>query len=282
MTNFDTIYQNLIRNIMENGIEELNERTGKKIKILPGAQFQIDIEKDGFPILTLRKNPFKSAIAEMIWFISGNKDTTFLRKFTKMWDAFLEEDGTLAAAYGERWRHFFGRDQLYQLIEHLKQEPHSRQGVVITWDPADDGLYGDGLKATYKKNAPCPFAFTVNIIGDRLHLHNIVRSNDMILGCPFDTFGFSLLLCILAQKLGVRPGIYTHSISNAHIYDNHYAGAMELISRSNDHANITMQLPDNAYERAEKLDESLVSEILDPIMAQYNPLPQIEGLTIAL
>ncbi len=277
MTKFDEIYKNILKNIMENGIEELNVRTGKKTKALPGVQFQIDIERDGFPILTLRKNPFKSAISEMVWFISGEKDTTFLRKFTKMWDAFMEEDGTLTTAYGYRWRHAFGRDQLGELVKLLEEDPSSRHGVVVTWDPREDG-YG-GIP---KKNVPCPYTFTVNIIGGRLHLHNIIRSNDMILGTPFDTFGFSLLLCILAQKLNVRPGIYTHSISNAHIYDNHYDGANEIISRTNDHPNIHITLPENTYNRAMKLDEDLIKEILEPIQEKYNPMPAIEGLTITL
>lgn len=277
MTKFDEIYKSLLKEVMENGFEELNVRTGKKTKALPGLTFQIDIERDGFPILTLRKNPFKSAIAEMVWFISGEEDTTFLRKFTKMWDAFMEEDGTLTTAYGYRWRHAFGRDQLGELIKLLQEDSSSRHGVVITWDPREDGHGG-----IPKKNVPCPYTFTVNIIGGRLHLHNIIRSNDMILGTPFDTFGFSLLLCILAQKLGVRPGIYTHSISNAHIYDNHYNGANEIIGRVNDHSNINITLPENTYDRAMKLDENIISEILGPIQEKYNPMPAIEGLTIAL
>jgi thymidylate synthase len=280
MTTFDAIYKNLIKKIMEEGIEELNERTGHKIKILPGLTFQIDIEKDGFPVLTLRKNPIKSPIAEQVWFITGDKDTEFLRKYTKMWDEFIEEDGTITSAYGYRWRHHFGRDQLDQLVKHLTEEPHSRQGVVVTWDPSDDGLYGKGLKATYKKNVPCPFAFTVNIIGGRLHFHNIIRSNDMILGCPFDTFGFSLLMCTLAQKLNVRPGIYTHTISNAHIYDNHYTGALELIKRENNHPNIFPKLPEDIYNRAEEKDETLVDEIYQSFKPFFNPGEPIEGLDI--
>jgi len=280
MTTFDTIYQNLIKKIIAEGIEELNERTGHKIKILPGLTFQIDIEKDGFPVLTLRKNPIKSPIAEQVWFLTGEKNTEFLRKYTKMWDEFLEKDGTISSAYGYRWRHHFGRDQLDQLVKHLQEEPHSRQGVVITWDPFDDGLYGKGLKATYKKNAPCPFAFTVNIIGGRLHLHNIVRSNDMMLGCPFDTFGFALLQCTLAQKLNVKPGIYTHSISNAHIYDIHYSGAEELINRKNDHPNIFPVLPSNIYDRAKKKDETLVDEIYQSFAPFFKPGEPIIGLDI--
>lgn len=277
MTTFDTIYQNIIKKIMTEGIEDLNVRTGHKTKALPGVSFSTDIEKDGFPVLTLRKQPLKSPIAEQVWFIQGEKDTTFLRKYTKMWDAFLEPDGTLASAYGWRWRNHFGRDQLGKLVELLEKEPSSRHGVVITWDPTDDGYGG-----TPKKNVPCPYTFTVNIIGGRLHLHNIIRSNDMMLGCPFDTFGFALLQCMLAERLGVRPGIYTHSISNAHIYDNHYAGAEELMNRTNDHGKIELHLPANAFKRAEAKDETLVDEIFKDLSSQYNPLEPITGLDIVL
>lgn len=260
---------------MEEGIEELNERTGHKTKTLVGLTFQIDLEKDGFPVLTLRKNPIKSPIAEQVWFITGDKSADFLRKYTKIWDAFAEEDGTITSAYGYRWRHHFERDQLGKLIELLQKDPSSRHGVVITWDPKDDGYGG-----TPKKNVPCPFAFTVNIVGGRLHLHNIIRSNDMMLGCPFDTFGFALLMCTLAQKLGVKPGIYTHTISNAHIYDTHYAGAEELVKRKNTHENIFPVLPLNIYDRAEKKDETLVDEIYQSFAPYFSPGEPITGLDI--
>lgn len=275
MTTFDIIYKNLIKRIMEEGIEEINKRTGHKTKALPGLTFQIDIEKEGFPLLTLRKNPIKSPIAEQVWFITGDKDTEFLRKYTKMWDEFIEEDGTITSAYGYRWRHHFGKDQLGKLVELLQKDPSSRHGVVITWDPKDDGYGG-----TPKKNVPCPFTFTVNIIGGRLNLHNIIRSNDMMLGCPFDTFGFSLLTMALAQKLGIRPGVYTHSISNAHIYDNHYEGALELIKRTNDHSNLFPVLPDNIYDRAEKKDETLVDAIYQSFAPFFKPSEPITGLDI--
>lgn len=275
MTTFDAIYKNLIKKIIEEGIEELNERTGHKVKALPGLTFQIDVEKEGFPILTLRKQPIKSPIAEQVWFIQGEKNTDFLRKYTKMWDEFLEEDGTISSAYGYRWRHQFERDQLGKLVELLQKDPSSRHGVIITWDPKDDGYGG-----TPKKNVPCPFAFTVNIIGGKLNIHNIIRSNDMMLGCPFDTFGFALLMCALAQKLGVKPGIYTHTISNAHIYDTHYEGAMELIKRENNHQNIFPIFPQNMYDRAEKKDENLVDEIYQSFAPFYNPSEPIKGLDI--
>jgi thymidylate synthase len=113
-------------------------------------------------------------------------------------------------------------------------------------------------------------------------MHNILRSEDMMLGGPFDVLGFALLQCMIAQKLGVRPGIYTHSISNAHVYDNHYEGAKEIINRTNDHKKVELHLPVDSFIRAEQKDENLVGEILADLQAQYNPLPPIGGLEITL
>lgn len=277
MTKFDEIYQQVIKRIIENGIEETNKRTGLKTKALPGISFSIDIEKDGFPVLTLRKQPLKSPIAEQCWFVQGTKDLQFLQRYTKIWDAFIETDGTLAAAYGYRWRKTFAKDQLFEVMKMLKLDPSCRHGVVITWDPNDDGFLG-----TQKKNVPCPYTFTLNIIGGRLHMHNIIRSNDMILGAPFDIFGFALLQCMIAQDIGVKPGIYTHSISNAHIYENHYEAANEIIKRKNEHTKIELTLPKDSFKRAEKADDTIVDEIFENIIKQYNPLPAIDNLKIAL
>src|SRR3989344_3307857 len=119
MTTFDSIYQNLVKKILTEGVEEHNARTGHKTKALPGLHFQLDLERDGFPILTLRKNPIKSPIAEQIWFLSGEKNTDFLRKYTKMWDEFIEPDGTITSAYGYRWKHHFKRNQIDNIINLL-------------------------------------------------------------------------------------------------------------------------------------------------------------------
>lgn len=280
MTQFDEQYKEAIWDIMNKGFDERNERTGHHTKILPGITFRLD---RGFPILTLRKIPIKLFVAEQIWFIMGSKrPDEFLNKFTKIWDDFLEPDGTVAAAYGHRWRKHFGRDQLGQLVTHLEKDPSSRHGVVIAWDPADDGLTGEGLIGTKKKNVPCPFAFTINIIGNRLHMHSIIRSNDMILGCPHDVAGFALLQHILAARLGVKVGTLTHSISNAHIYDIHYKGAWELLERGNNHEDIYLEAQPEWFTRAEKGDEQLVGEIVDLLQQQYNPMETISGLKIVL
>ncbi len=280
MTQFDQQYKDALQEIMNRGYEEYNERTGHKVKILPGITLRLD---KGFPLLTLRKIPLSLFVAEMIWYIMGSRNPQdFVNKFTGIWKDFTEEDGNVAAAYGYRWRTHFGRDQLKGLIAHLEAEPHSRQAVVVTWDPADDGLYSQGIHATRKKNVPCPYTFTVNIIGGKLHLHNVVRSNDMILGCPHDVAGFALLQYILAARLGVKAGTLTHSISNAHIYDIHYDKTWELIERESDHAEIFFEAQEDYFSRAEKGDEALVKEIVEQLSLNYNPLPPIAGLKIVL
>ena len=262
---------------MEHGIEEYSERTKLRTKALPGIHFQINPEEDGFPLLTLRKIPVTGPVAEQIWFLTGSrKPEELLRDFTKIWDSFTNPNDVVTVAYGYRWRKHFGRDQIAKLIELLEQEPSSRHGVIVAWDPAQDGL-----SLFKKKNVPCPYTFTVNIIGGKLHLHNIVRSNDMILGFPFDVAGFCLLQYILAQKLNAGVGTYSHSISNAHIYENHYEGANEILSRKNDHPPIKVNLPKNTFERAEKKDASVVTEIVEDLEKQYHPLPKITGLKIA-
>ena len=273
---FDLQYQQVLREIMENGIDIPNPWSGRVTRMVPGVTLRVDVG-ESFPLLTLRKIPLKLFIAEQVWFLMGENKPDWLRTYTKIWDDFLEEDGTIKAAYGYRWRHHFGRDQIQALIEHLSENPHSRHGVVVTWDPADDGLAVDT-----KKNLPCPYTFTVNIAGGKLHLHNIVRSNDMILGCPHDVAGFALLQCILAQKLGVEPGIYTHSISNAHVYDNHFDGAREIINRTHEHPPIQCRVPDMSYQRALTGDTQLVDELFSHLKNQYQPLGPIENLKITV
>ncbi len=278
MTKFDKTYQEIIRNVMKNGVEEVSLRQNVKTKALPGIHFSHDIEKDGFPILTLRKIPVKMFVAEQIWFISGaRKPEDFLREYTKIWDIFTNPNDVVTVAYGYRWRKHFGRDQLKLLIDLLKKEPSSRHGVVMAWDPSEDGL------SLFKKaNVPCPFSFVVNIIGGRLNLHLMVRSNDMYLGVPADVAGFALLQTILAQKLKVRVGIYSHSISNAHIYENQYDAVKELLKRKNNHKKIVLNLPKNSFDRAERKDRKLVDEIIENISKQYKPMEAIKAVKIVL
>lgn len=279
MSAFDRQYQKVLRDILKNGVEELNKRTGHKTKIIPGVYFQID---DGFPLLTLRKIPLRIFTAEMVWYLMGSRlPSEFLQKFTKIWDDFTNINGVVSTSYGYRWRRHFGRDQIGEALKLLKKDPSSRQAVVVTWDPADDGLTNT-LTVRKKMNVPCPFSFVINITAGKLNLYSVARSTDMILGLPHDVAGFALLQRILAACLGYKIGRYVFTTAHAHIYDNHYGAARKLARRKNNHPEIKLVGKKDWFKRAEKGDEGLVSEIVGQLEKQYQPLPAIKDLRIAI
>ncbi len=277
MNEFDHQYQNILKDIMENGYAEKNERTGHICKSLPGITIKLDLAKS-FPLLTLRQIPLKVFIAEQVWFLMGKRNLDWLQDFTKIWDDFAEENNCVEAAYGYRWRKHFGRDQLLGLIELLQQDASSRHGVILMWDPADDGL----SSGTQKKNVPCPYTFTVQIIGGKLCLHLVVRSNDMMLGNPHDTAGFALLAHIMAEKLKVPMGFLTVSISNAHIYDIHFDQAQSIIDRQPTHKPIDFKCPKDALDKAQSGDKELVETIFQSLKSQYHPQASLGRMKIVL
>ena len=274
---FDVQYAQILKEILEHGIEEKNGRTGHVCKSLPGMTMKFDLSK-GFPLLTLRKIPLKVFIAEQVWFLMGGKDLEWLQQFTKIWDDFAEENNCVESAYGFRWRAHFGRDQIDGLVKLLQDDPTSRHGVVLMWDPSDDGL----SSGTKKKNVPCPYTFTVQIIGGKLCLHLVIRSNDMMLGNPHDTAGFALLAEFLAEKLGAEKGFLTVSISNAHIYDIHFDQAKQIVERAVTHKAINFECPKGAFDRAEAGDTELVTEIFKQFKANYKPQVSLGKMNIVL
>ena len=277
MNQFDHQYQALLKKLLTNGHRERNHRTGHDCISLPGQTMQFDLSR-GFPLLTLRKIPLKLFIAEQIWFLMGHKDLTWLQQFTRIWDDFSTDKNEIESAYGYRWRHHFGRDQIMGLVDLLSNDQSSRHGVVMMWDPGDDGL----ANGTAKANVPCPFTFTVQIVGGKLCLHLIIRSNDIMLGNPHDVAGFAFLAHILAQKIGVPVGTMTVSISNAHIYSIHEEQAQELLQRELNHNHIEFELPDNAFDRALAGDASLVDECFALMQDHYQPQPSVGRMKIVL
>jgi len=274
---FDVQYQQILQKLLDQGIEEKNERTGHVCKSLPGQTMQFDLS-EGFPLLTLRRIPLKVFLAEQVWFLTGKQELDWLQQYTKIWDDFAEENNCVESAYGYRWRSHFQRDQIDGLVQLLQRDPSSRHGVILMWDPGDDGL----SNGTVKKNVPCPFTFTVQIMGGKLCLHLVIRSNDMMLGNPHDVAGFAFLQVMLAQKLGVSAGILTISISNAHIYDIHFEKAEEICSRKVEHEAILLDFPKDMFDRAESADNTLVDEIFQSIKEVYEPQESLGKMSIVL
>lgn len=229
-------YRRLLRTLMEPGpdrFEELNQRTGHSIRALRGGtSITIDLEDGMLPLVDCRKTFPKSAAAETAWYLLGRQETTFIDRYAKrMWDKFKEDDGTVKAAYGYRWRRHFSRDQLMDCVNALAKDPSDRRCYVSAWDPGEDGCGRQG-----QKNVPCPVGFTLSLAEGRLNSTLLIRSSDVFVGLPYDVMGHAMLMAAASASIaaasgrGVRQlGVMHVSIAHPHIYDSHYGMAWDCL-----------------------------------------------------
>lgn len=208
----DQEYLDIIENILQKGALGEN-RTGMPAYKLPHQIMQFDLEKE-FPILTTKFVAFKTAIKEILWiWQKQSNDVRELQKWNcHVWDEWMREDGTIGKAYGYQLGKYH---QVDTLLETLKKDPQSRRMVVDLWNVHD--LPDMALQ-------PCAFLTMWDVSDDgRLNCMLVQRSGDMGLGIPFNMSQYAALVCMIAQVSGLRPGLFTHVINNAHIYENHVA-----------------------------------------------------------
>jgi len=231
---FGEVYADLVETLLSSGPEfvdtEINQRTGSEIKALVGAtSFKLDLGDGLVPMPRFRRFHLKTAAAEVAWFLMGTKDVSWLRKYAPIWDKFTEDDGkTIDAAYGYRWKHQFGRDQLKHAMEALHLNPSDRRVYVSNWDPSEDGLGAAG-----QKNAPCPLGFTLSIVDQKLHSTLTLRSSDVFVGLPYDVAGHAILMQAIASSIEGITGLGTMTVTLAHphLYKTHYAMAREMLGQ---------------------------------------------------
>ncbi len=208
----DQEYLDIIENILQKGALGEN-RTGMPAYKLPHQIMQFDLEKE-FPILTTKFVAFKTAVKEILWiWQKQSNDVRELQKWNcHVWDEWMREDGTIGKAYGYQLGKYH---QVDTLLETLKKDPQSRRMVVDLWNVHD--LPDMALQ-------PCAFLTMWDVSDDgRLNCMLVQRSGDMGLGIPFNMSQYAALVCMIAQVSGLRPGLFTHVINNAHIYENHVA-----------------------------------------------------------
>ena len=170
----------------------------------------------------------------MLWFLSGQTDIAILKRHgCKFWDAWADEDGKVPSAYGNFWRHFpvhedvkdyYGtagskhdpsfNDQIAWVLAELRRNPMSRRMVVSAWAPGN---------AQTSKLPPCHCLYMFNVQLDangepRLCLHLTQRSCDVALGVPYNLASYALLLHLFAQFSDIKPGIFGHTLVDAHVY----------------------------------------------------------------
>jgi len=226
-------YLDLVRDVLAHGTRKPN-RTGVDTISTFNHNYEIDL-RQGFPLLTTKEISWKNIVVENLWFLSGETDIGLLKKHgCKFWDPWADEKGKVPSAYGNFWRHFpvhelvgsEGRvafnDQVAWVAEELKRNPMSRRLVVTAWAPGN---------AQSSKLPPCHLLFVFNVQLDAsgdpmLCLHLTQRSADVALGVPYNIAGYALLLELFSRISGVRPGIFGHTMIDAHVYTSKADGSM--------------------------------------------------------
>jgi thymidylate synthase len=209
-------YLDLLDHVLKTGTEK-KDRTGTGTISVFGYQMRFNLE-NGFPLLTTKKLHVKSIIHELLWFISGNTNTKYLKdNGVKIWNEWADKDGNLGPVYGYQWRSWpadGGRkiDQLENVIASIKQSPDSRRHIVSAWN------VGEIDKMALP---PCHILFQFYVSGGKLSCQLYQRSADIFLGVPFNIASYSLLTMMVAQVTGLKPGDFVHTLGDAHIYLNH-------------------------------------------------------------
>lgn len=234
-------YHELVQRILDEG-ERRDDRTGTGTLSIFGAQTRYDL-REGFPLLTTKKVLFAGMVRELLWFLRGSTNIRDdLTQHTPIWDAWADESGELGPIYGHQWRRWgapFARhardqheppgqrsdpgiDQLRQAIELIKSDPSSRRIVVNAWNVTD---------IPHMALPPCHALFQFYVNRGRLDLQLYQRSADIALGVPFNIASYALLLTLVAKECGLTPGVFIHTLGDAHIYLNHVEGLKLQLTR---------------------------------------------------
>lgn len=216
-------YLDLIRHVLEHG-EERRDRTGTGTLGVFGTQTKYDL-REGFPLITTKKVLFKAVVYELLWFLRGSTNIhDDLAEHTPIWNAWADEDGELGPIYGFQWRNWGGEgiDQIDEAIRLIKEEPWSRRIIVNAWNVSD---------IPKMKLPPCHMMFQFYVAGGRLDCQLYQRSADLALGVPFNIASYALLMIMIAQECDLEPGIFTHTLGDAHIYQNHIEGLKKQLER---------------------------------------------------
>ena len=194
-------YLDLMQEIIDSGTEK-KDRTGTGTLSLFAKQIRFDLGK-GFPLVTTKKLHLRSIIHELLWFLSGSTNISYLQENkVRIWNEWADENGNLGPVYGKQWRSFpkpdgGSVDQIKDLVEGLKNNPDSRRHLVVAWNP------GEVDKMALP---PCHCLFQFYVAEGKLSCQLYQRSADFFLGVPFNIASYSLLTHMVAQQCGFGVG----------------------------------------------------------------------------
>lgn len=222
-------YLDLMRHVRDTGVRK-EDRTGTGTLSVFGYQMRFNLA-NGFPLVTTKKCHLRSIIHELLWFLRGDTNVDYLQENgVRIWNEWATESGELGPVYGAQWRSWAapdGRviDQISEVIQQIKQKPHSRRLVVSAWNPAvlpDEGVSPQANAAAGKMALPpCHTMFQFYVLDGRLSCQLYQRSADVFLGVPFNIASYALLTLMVAQVTELKPGDFVHTFGDAHLYLNH-------------------------------------------------------------
>jgi thymidylate synthase len=220
-------YLDLVQRVLDEGTTK-SDRTGTGTLSVFGHQMRFDLAA-GFPLVTTKRVHLRSVIVELLWFLRGDTNVTWLHEHgVTIWDEWADASGDLGPIYGYQWRSWptpDGQhvDQLADVVEQIRTDPDSRRHIVSAWNVAD--LPRMALP-------PCHTIFQFHVAAGRLSCQLYQRSADVFLGVPFNIASYALLTQLVAQVTGLQPGEFIHTLGDAHLYLNHLDQAREQLART--------------------------------------------------
>ncbi len=219
-------YLTLLDHILRNG-EKKGDRTGTGTISVFGYQMRFDLAR-GFPLLTTKKLHIRSIIHELLWFLKGDTNISYLNQNgVSIWDEWADPHGNLGPIYGAQWRSWASPrgniDQVEEVIHQIKTNPDSRRLMVCSWNVG---------QLDQMALPPCHVLFQFYVSGNKLSCQLYQRSADVFLGVPFNIASYALLTKMVAQVCGLQAGAFIHTFGDAHLYLNHLDQAKLQLSRT--------------------------------------------------
>lgn len=231
-------YLDLMRRIMDDGVDR-PDRTGTGTRSVFGAHLCFDM-REGFPAVTTKKLNFHAIVTELLWFLRGGSDTSYLHEHgVKIWDEWADENGCLGPVYGAQWRgwqtHFPMRigkpeddywkrgpkvDQVAELLKTARERPYDRRMLVSAWNVSDLDVM---------RLPPCHILWQIYLCEQPgpngklrwMDLQMYQRSADVFIGLPFDIASYAVLMTMLARTLGYAPRHLIVNLGDTHLYRDH-------------------------------------------------------------
>ncbi|MBU2903381.1 MULTISPECIES: thymidylate synthase [Arenibacter] len=268
-------YHDLLKHVLENGTQK-GDRTGTGTKSVFGYQMRFDLA-EGFPMVTTKKLHLKSIVHELLWFLKGETNISYLQENgVRIWNEWADENGDLGPVYGYQWRNWNGDeiDQIKEVVNALKTNPNSRRMLVSAWNPSvlpDTSLsFSENVANGKAALPPCHAFFQFYVADGKLSCQLYQRSADIFLGVPFNIASYALFTLMMAQVCGLQPGEFIHTFGDAHIYNNHFEQVELQLSRK------PKPLPKMVLNPEVKDIFEFTFE--DFSLLDYDPHPHIKGI----